>query len=53
LIASKKGSTSKLIDFGGQTSMMTDIEKPLAIETNPSERKENILYALVRERKKK
>ncbi len=53
LIASKKGSTSKVIDFGGQTSMMTDIKDPVAIETNPSERKENIIYSLVREQKKK
>lgn len=53
LIASKKGSTSKVIDFGGQTSMMTAIEHPVAIEENPSERKENIIYSLVHEQKKK
>jgi hypothetical protein len=43
LIASKKGSTSKLINFGGQLSMMTDVERPLAIESHPSTRKENVI----------
>ena len=45
LIASEKGSTSKVINFGGQAHNMTSLERPIAFEMRPSTKKENVLYA--------
>jgi hypothetical protein len=53
LIVSPKGSVSKLITLNGQQYMMNDIEHPFGWEMHPSTKHENIIYAGVREPKKK
>lgn len=52
IVVSKKGSTTKTIDFGGQVSMMTELNHPLVIESNVSPKRENVLYSLKQEKPK-
>lgn len=53
LIVSEKGSTSKVINLGGQAHTIAEIERPLGIELKPSPSRENVIYTLVSEKKKK